>query len=187
MKTPGAIRHKLNQVRFRYLSRYLEDNLKQVPCNCRFNASLPPNTLVKDPPNLCLFGANDPNAWKASYCDERVDQGARAKGCPFFQPVVSKEELKSSFMEDLTQMRLSDVAYHYPDMAALLWVLDAEDISEDESEYPEAIVEPLDTEQPQVEVVDSEQSEEGTPVVQVVETIPVETPKTQPWYSRWLA
>lgn len=171
MKTVGAIKHKLNQVRFRHLKRRLEAELRQTPSNCRFNAEVPSHPsldgsgVTVEHPSLCMYGAGE-GAWTLSYCDARVDNGLRAKQCPMFCSRRTKDEVKEEFTTQLDQMTLPEVAFHYPDMAALLWVLDPEDVSE-----------PVEPEVPIAPAVTA-----AIPAT-IVE---VEVPPRPPWYLRFL-
>lgn len=118
MRSPGAIRHKLNQVRYRYLKKRIETELRPVPGNCTFNAPMGDEGHA-----LCLFGAGSPQTWKPSFCDERLDGGARAKGCSMFCARRTKDQVKDEFETEFNTFTIADVAYRYPDMAALIWVL----------------------------------------------------------------
>lgn len=213
MKTPGAIKHKLNQVRFRHLKKRLEAELRQAPENCCFNVEVPPPSVptgekldgmdlcfpVPEPNpvglRMCLYGAGDPMTWKPSFCDERVDGGARARQCTLFHSRKSKEELKVEFTQTLERMTLPEVAFHYPDMAALIWVLDESDISAPVDGVPAQ-------EEPQIagvpEPVQPAQAEGVSPEVQV--SSPRDTPpaphspsvldeplpEKKPWWAKWL-
>lgn len=122
MKSAGAVRHKLMQVRFRHLKKRLEADLRQVSTNCRFNA-----TGLGDGPALCLYGAADPESWVATACDEQFDGGDRARRCSLFCPRRDKAQVKDDFGKEIDEMSLPEVAARYPDMAALIWVLDEGD------------------------------------------------------------
>lgn len=137
MKTPGAIKHKLNQVRFRYMKKRIESELRQVPGNCLYNAQMPVGA------SLCLYGAGDPVTWESTYCDEQVDGGERAKGCSLFCSRRTMAEVKDSFRQDLEEMTLPEVAAQYPDMAALIWVLGEEDVHTPVDAPSQAIDTPL--------------------------------------------
>lgn len=128
MRSPGAIRHKLNQVRYRYLKKRIDADLRPAPGNCTFNAP-----MGEDGHALCLFGAGDPQTWKPSFCDERLDGGVRAKSCSMFCARRTKEQVKDEFEAEFNTFTIADVAYRYPDMAALIWVL-----GEDSPEVPPA-------------------------------------------------
>lgn len=193
MKTVGAIKHKLNQVRFRYLKKCLEAELRQSPCNCRYNVAAPSYVPGNDPPWLCLYGAEDPLTWVASICDERFDQGARARECPVFCAKRTKDEVKAEFQQKLDAMTLPEVAFHYPDMAALIWVLDVEDVGVPE-EVPvppppvEVVVVPDEEVLPVEAVVrDMKPSEiRETVNLPVVADVPKPEEKKTPWYYRLL-
>lgn len=165
VKTVGAVKHKLNQVRFRHLKRRLEAELQPSPLNCGHNQRLPEYASTQGqeaPPALCMFGADDRMTWEPSFCDERLDQGARARTCPHFCVRRTKDEIKTEFYLALDRMTLPEVAYHYPDMAALLWVLDAEDAVQSHEEPP------------------SEEPPEQPPVTSLGVRVEL------PWYARWL-
>ena len=161
--------HKFKQVRFRYLKKRLEAELRQAPGNCRYNVNPPPYGDVAVPPALCLYGAEDPTTWVPRVCDERVDKGECARACGTFCPRRTKEEIKEDFRVKLSRMTLPEVAFNYPDMAALLWVLDLENgMADGETSDPEPEVAP-----------------EPTPVSVVLEE-GFNTPKVIPWYRRIL-
>lgn len=125
MKSSGAVRHKLTQVRFRHLKKKLEAGLRPTPENCKFNARGLENSF-----NFCLYGAGNPETWVATLCDVQVDGGARARSCTLFCPRRDKDQIKDEFNKDLGEMGFPEIASQYPDMAALIWVLDDEDIQE---------------------------------------------------------
>ena len=120
MKSEGAIRHKIKQVRFRYLKRSIEDGLDRRPHNCRHNAML--DGAGEAAVRLCLAQV-DTQAPTVTVCDERHGGCDRAAACPLFAPTHTKDDLKSNFYRDLEAMSFPEIAYNYPDMAALLWVL----------------------------------------------------------------
>jgi hypothetical protein len=204
MKSIGAIKHKLNQVRFRHLKRRLEAELRPAPGNCAYNAVLPKYHAVKGPATehpsvgVCMLEARQAKAHVVSYCDDRVDGGKRAAECKSFCPRLAKEDIKVDFQQKLEAMTLPEVAYHYPDMAALIWVLDASDLSspdepvadppDDEPKTQEEA--PLPEEAAPSLPVESGESpatiEEPVPVVvQEEEEAPVVQP-AKPWYARLL-
>lgn len=193
MKSAGAIKHKLNQVRFRYLKKRIEAELRQVPENCRYNSVLPrPGAGQTVPPAVCLHGASSPETWTASYCDRQVDGGMRARECSAFCAKRTKDEIKEEFRQELERLAIHEVAFHYPDMAALIWVLDADDVSIPEED-------PLPTEEGTPSVPDSspeaDPAPQATPVVAEEEQEPPARPPEppalpavakKPWYARLL-
>lgn len=165
MKSAGTVRHKLTQVRFRYLKKRLEMELQQAPGNCRFNAELP-----DDGYSICVYGAESTDTWVASYCDVRIDQGARAQSCSTFCHRRSKEQIKEEFGRELNAMSLPEVAARWPDMAALIWVLDGE---EPPQEVESAII--------SAPTIETQSTDAGAPAASVnIETV-------RPWWKRLLA
>lgn len=120
MRPEGQIRHKLVQVRFRHLKREIRNGLSKRSSNCKYNGQidLPGYERV----GLCLYGATDPEQWNGGACDEVL--GDRAARCPLFECVNSKEQIREDFNSFLESSDRAHVASKYPDMAALLWVLD---------------------------------------------------------------
>jgi len=210
VKSAGSIRHKISQIRYRHLKKRLETELRQVPGNCVYNAVIPPPTLpTGQTPNgvpvgvplsggegfgICMFGAGDIAKWKPTFCDEQVDGGTRAKKCSDFCPRRSKEQVKDDFAQELQRMTLAEVAYNYPDLAALIWVLDESDLpplgTEESVEAPASEPTPPPPPTQQVPVV----APPG-PVAVEAEVLPLEPatgflpaavePKTT-WWSRLL-
>lgn len=122
MKTAGNIRQKLKQLRFRYMKEYLEKNLKRIPGNCRYNKEhhLSPKKI-----GLCNFTPEKSGTWGIIVCDGETEEGLeQARGCPAFMPKRGPEELKEEFDNLLSTSSLGQIAYHYRDMAALMWVLE---------------------------------------------------------------
>jgi hypothetical protein len=186
VKSAGAIKHKLNQVRFRHMKKRIEAELRRAPGNCTFNAVVqPPTSPDGEVRNghgfgvgLCLYGAGDPSTWKPTFCDERVDGGARAKDCGLFCPRKSKDRVKEEFRRELDGMTLPEVAFRYPDMAALIWVLDEEDIPEveaDEGDREDTPPSEDETPEPVAAIAPPPQTE----------LVPV-APERRPWWARWI-
>ena len=122
MKSEGAVRRKLQQVLFRYLKQRLALNFQKLPQTCGFNGK--PTSIRL--PRMCLYGANFPGSWQGKVCDVDVEGGVeQARGCPYWKPRRSKEEIKAEFNASMSRNR-AVVAAEYPDAAALLWVLDEE-------------------------------------------------------------
>jgi hypothetical protein len=142
VKTLGSVRHQLKQVSFRHLKKQLEDALRPRPANCVFNAVVAHPTLIatdKGPCSLCIH----PDQEADRLCDIAWGGVEKAKGCPLFLAKQSKDEIKDEFREWLSTATLAEVAAEYPDMAALLWVLQEEapnrevEIADDEDWQPE--------------------------------------------------
>lgn len=190
MKSVGAIKHKLNQVRFRHLKKRLDAELRPAPNNCQYNVVVPRHHALSSKGvavdlaavGVCVVGVRESDpAWPVSHCDDRIDEGARARTCEKFCPRRTKEEIKEDFQKRLDLMTLPEVASHYPDMAALIWVLDVEDLGVPEPppvEVPPPAVEPVQA--TMVKFV-----AEAPPFVQQESAPELETPK-KPWYARLL-
>jgi len=128
MKSEAQIKHKLSQVRFRHLKREVRNGLSRKSSNCIHNGVL---EGPGRPVGVCLLGSEDPKSWDGGVCD---DSGDRAGSCPSFSCRNSKEKLKQDFNDFLRDSDIAHVAAEYPDIAALLWVLAPESVSELESE-----------------------------------------------------
>ena len=120
MKSEGAIRHKLKQVRFRYLKKRIEESLDKRPENCTNNGVL--DMGMASPIRAC-FAQMDIPGRHGIVCDERFGGCARAEACNQFAGRHDKVEVKGAFYAELEGMSFPEIAYSYPDMAALLWVL----------------------------------------------------------------
>ena len=121
MKTEGAIRHKLKQVRFRYLKQCIEAALERRPENCTHNGATE-GVPASDTVRVC-FAQIDVPGRKVVLCDERFGGCARAEACPSFTSRHDKANVKEEFYAELEWMSFPEIAYNYPDMAALLWVI----------------------------------------------------------------
>ena len=127
MKTIGQIQHKIKQVRFRYLKKFLEKCLSKTSTNCVYNR--PSSFSENGVDNVCLCGFEmEERKWVGTPCDKRLDK--RAKDCTKFEFLHTKEELKDEFQTTLDSLPIGAIASQFPDLAALLWVLD-EDMEED--------------------------------------------------------
>jgi len=73
-----------------------------------------------------MKGADSPGTWEGSPCDERYGGDARAAKCPLFACARTKEMLREGFDGFLDGASLPEIADRYPDMAALMWVLNEE-------------------------------------------------------------
>jgi hypothetical protein len=121
VKTENAIRHKLKQVRFRYLKQRIEAALKRRPENCLHNELLE-GFAVSDTVRVC-FAQTDFSTRKVVVCDARFGGCARSEACSLYESRQNKAEIKSEFYAELEKMTFPELAFNYPDMAALLWVL----------------------------------------------------------------
>jgi len=92
-----------------------------APSNCQHNVPFGvPGTT--DEVRVCSVGSDKPG-WRGTVCDERYNGCARASSCGLFTLKANKYEVKDAFYAELEGMTFPEIAYHFPDMAALLWVL----------------------------------------------------------------
>lgn len=142
MKSAEAIAKRLKNLRFRYAKQYIKNSQDRCHRNCVHNheqAPLKPLQysrtpveheraprqsvtliMIEDPKplRLCMYGSHNPATWEGDICDN----DAKARDCKWFDPKVKLQEAEEKFNE-----LMSDDAYvleHYPDIAALQWVLD---------------------------------------------------------------
>lgn len=125
MKSEGAIRHKLRQVRFRYLKQRISAAMARRPTNCIHNGVV---DTKPESVRICFNQIDIPNR-KVVVCDDRFDGCARAETCAAFALKNTKAAVKTEFYAELEGMTFPEIAYHYPDMAALLWVLAEENLA----------------------------------------------------------
>lgn len=120
MRSEGQIRHQLRQVTFRHLQKRLRENFRQRPGNCTFNRD-----VLLDGQTRGFCGYQEDGEPRMVLCDSRftgcVDM---ARTCPLWQPVRTKEDIKQEFLR-LLQGDRGLLAAQYPDIAALMWVLDS--------------------------------------------------------------
>lgn len=135
MKSQGAIRHKLKQVKARLLQKAIRNNLSKKPCNCK-HSGLVRGSASEPLFYVCLLDSDKPKEWEGTICDPSVPNN-----CPFFKPPKSKEEIEQEFEAEFNKLiatgNMGDIASKYPDVAALVWVL-AGDEEGDDSEMDQA-------------------------------------------------
>jgi hypothetical protein len=120
VKGESDIKKKLDQVRFRHLKRTVRTSLSRRPENCAYNRKLGDGSTPDMPAiGVCMYKGNHPDG----VCDEAFGGRHRAAGCPYFEAPAA-EDVRGDFDEFLAQADAGEIAYHFPDMAALLWVLD---------------------------------------------------------------
>lgn len=121
MKKTGAVRHKFKQAAFRHLKRRLEADLRPSPENCTHNQTIRLAGFT-EPVGICRF------AWRADewpgVCDSQVQDCS--KNCPHFVSQHEKDFIKAEFHDFLASATLPQIAAEYPDLAALLWVMEDE-------------------------------------------------------------
>lgn len=117
MKSEGKIRHKLKQVRFRLIKKELRKATSKKPCNCVHSGVV--RGQASEPLfHVCLMDSDKPEEWDGMICDNSVPNT-----CPFFKPKATKESVTEQVNEILDSGDMGKIATHFPDVAALLWVL----------------------------------------------------------------
>lgn len=120
MRSEGQIRHQLRQVTFRHLQKRLRENFRQRPDNCTFNMGYMTNGKIH---GVCGF--QEDGEPRMVPCDSRFPGCAdMARKCPLWQPLRTKEDIKQEFLL-LLQGDRGLLAAQYPDIAALMWVLNS--------------------------------------------------------------
>ena len=168
MKDRKDIEKKLVQVRFRHLKRALRTGLSRKPENCAFNAKLGKGSKPDSPRvGVCMYKV-DLGAGPKGVCDECFGGRNRAADCKDFEPRQDASDIRKDFESFLQTATKGEIAYHYPDMAALLWTLGDHPVLED-------II-------PDDELVSLEYAED---IAKEEEQALVELPKTSWWGQLW--
>lgn len=130
MRSEGNVRHKLKQVSYRHLQRLLRENFRQKPQRCAHNSLV----ILDESSTVGLCGVLSVDGVPRHLpCDSRIPGcDDMAQGCSMFKPLKTKAEIKDEFQVLLSSSDRGEIASEYPDIAALLWVLDSEGISMDE-------------------------------------------------------
>jgi hypothetical protein len=138
MKTEGQVRHKLQQVIYRHLQRAIRTAVSRRPENCIHNGKV---QLPRGELRFCqLYWDGDGSV---SPCDESfngLDQCAR---CQEFKRGRTKEKVREEFAAFLKNSDLAVIAAKYPDVTAMMWVLDlggpgvSEMVVDDDTQEPE--------------------------------------------------
>ena len=120
MKTEGQIRHKLQQVTFRHLQRAVRTALSRRPENCVYNGAV---DLPTGEVHYCKL--IETREGTALPCDEAFGGIKQAGECPTFACKHTKEDVRGEFTTFLQTSDVATIALKYPDVAALLWAMDA--------------------------------------------------------------
>ena len=133
LKAAGAVRQKIRQVAYRHLKRKLAEDLKERPSNCTFNHKIQFSPL--DLHQFCIHPEVENRV-----CED-WEPSERASQCPYFKHQVGKEQIKADFKRFLETATLAEIAAEYPDLAALMWVLQTERLADMSLEEPPPEVE----------------------------------------------
>ena len=118
MKSAGQIYQKLKQARFRHIKKEVEALLKKTSRNCSHFSPLPE---LPNPLGICKL-------------DYRVCGKERSANCEDFAHLHGREAIKGSLQEFFSKRDIADIAVRFPDVAALLWVLEGETFEDDPHE-----------------------------------------------------
>lgn len=132
IRSPGQIRHQLKQVLFRYLQREMRDNFRDTPEACFYN-HLTPISGSPEKIGVCRYdGDTKDGTPRGKACDSRIGGCANmAKACRFRQPLRTKVEVREAFRSLMDSQDRGKIATVYPDVAALMWVLDGVDVTDE--------------------------------------------------------
>jgi len=129
MKSASAVKHQLQQVIFRYIKKQLRDNFRMDPETCVYNKRVvigQPSKIAPQAVGVCYY-EKDESGPRFVICDSLVagcqDQ---ARSCPMWKARFTKEAIKRNF-RNLLQGDKGLIAVNFPDIAALLWVLDTDE------------------------------------------------------------
>lgn len=123
MKSRKAIEKKLVQVRFRHLKKALRTGLSRKPENCLYNAKLGKGAKPDSPRvGVCMFKVSE-GSGPRGVCDECFGGQNRAADCGDFEPRQDVADIRKDFENFLSTASKGEIAFHYPDLAALLWTL----------------------------------------------------------------
>ena len=135
MRNQKEIQKKLSQVRFRHLKKMVRTGLSRRPCNCVHNTTLGPGNIPSEPDvGVCSYKIAKGQEYDG-VCDEKFGGRARAASCPVFEPHRDAVSIREEFDTFLNEADFGEIAYHFPDMAALLWVLSA--LPDEETDDPD--------------------------------------------------
>ena len=123
MKTKKDIEKKLAQVRFRHLKKALRKGLSRKPENCVYNAKLGKGSKPDAPRvGVCMYKV-EVGAGPKGVCDDCFGGQNRASDCMDFEPRQDASDIRKDFESFLHTASKGEIAFHYPDLAALLWTL----------------------------------------------------------------
>lgn len=112
MRTPGQIWQKLKQVQYRHLKKEIKRLLKQTSRNCKHQKMVETRGGES---GICTLDC--------AACDTWVD---RASDCGQWEPKYTASGVKESLKEFFRTRKVPEIAVRFPDVAALLWVLEEE-------------------------------------------------------------
>ncbi len=181
MRAEAELQNQIRILLDAELNQRLETALAKLPTSCIHNHRQPldERKLVDGQPNeaynrivdarslpvvqtigLCMLGAENPEEWNGTICEDPID----AQRCPVFSPKFPKQAVIDKFHEQIRD--LNWVHDHLPEIYGLLWVLG-----------PEKPLEP--------EPAPVEPEPESLPVPVVMDSMSP-SPPTLPWWKRFI-
>jgi hypothetical protein len=128
VRTPGQVRQQLKQVMFRHLQKMLRANFRKSPETCLHNRK-EPLAGTNEKVGICRHTG----APRGKVCDARVFGCINmAAACRWWEPLHTKSDIKGDFRDLMTSGNRGRIAAAFPDIAALMWVLDGNDDVGDE-------------------------------------------------------
>jgi len=123
MRSQTQIRHQLKQVTFRHLQKRLRKLFQQRPETCLHNREV---LLDECGSYVRLCGVLSPHGVSRDLlCDDRIARcNDVARECPLWEPLQTKDEAKIEFHEIVQSGDRGVIASEFPDIAALMWVMD---------------------------------------------------------------
>jgi len=123
MRTQGQVKQQLRQVIYRHLQKKLRALFKKKPITCGHNRKVP----LVDGGHVRLCGFLHPNLGIPRHvpCDDRISGCTEmARECPMWGPRQPKADVKAQYHALIQSSDRGRIAAEYPDIAALMWVLD---------------------------------------------------------------
>lgn len=125
MRSEGQVRHQLKQVTFRHLQKRLRENFRQRPDTCSHNMAFVLDEATGTTVGMCGY-LSEEGCPRNVPCDARLPGGSEmARECPLWEAIQTKDQIKAEFKALVQNEDRGLVAAQYPDIAALLWVLDS--------------------------------------------------------------
>lgn len=122
MRREPSVQHKLKQVLYRHLQKRLRANFRRVPAACRYNREVGDQNV-----GVCMFKTD--GIPRGTLCDARYEGVSVSKNCPWHEPRQTTDEIKVEFRVLFEDAHRGLLGVAFPDVAALMWVLDPEDES----------------------------------------------------------
>lgn len=135
MRSDDQIRGRIRELLVKELDRRVQEATQRRPHLCIYNHRQPLDARKEvygevngynrvsdgngEPVNqtigLCMLGADNPEEWKGTLCEDALD----AQRCPYFEPIKTKEALWTEFQRDVSDSQW--LAAHLPAVSELLW------------------------------------------------------------------